>query len=132
MTNGDRAANGLPPLVMDAGLNSPAHRANILGDYRSVGIGVDVRSDGTMFVTLDFLKTSAAVVAVAPACTSSNPPAVPSPNRASGYYVLGNDGGIFSYNAPFRGSVPGTGSTEPAALAASRSRLRWSTRSRPR
>ncbi|GAC1593752.1 MAG: hypothetical protein NVS3B21_15100 [Acidimicrobiales bacterium] len=170
LTNADRAANGLAPLVLDARLtpiargwsdqlmaagalshnpglanalpsdwltygenvgmgqnpagletafmNSPAHRANIMGDYRSVGIGVDIRSDGTMFVTLDFLKSSSAAVASAPACTSSNPPAAPSPNGARGYYVLGNDGGIFSYNAPFRGSVPGTGSTEPAALMA--------------
>ena len=170
LTNADRAANGLAPLVLDAGLttiarswtdqlmatgtlshdlnlpnllpagwltygenvgmgsspsaletafmNSPAHRANIMGDYREVGIGVDVRSDGTMFVTLDFLKPSTATAAAAPACTSTNPPAAPSAAGASGYYVLGNDGGIFSYNAPFRGSVPGLGVSEPAALMA--------------
>jgi hypothetical protein len=117
LTYGENVGMGSSPATLEtAFMNSPAHRANILGDYRQVGIGVDVRSDGTMFVTLDFMKTSGAVQAAA--CTSSNPPAAPSTTAARGYYVLGNDGGIFSYNAPFRGSVPGVGATEAAALMA--------------
>jgi len=102
--------------------NSSEHRANILGNYDVVGVGVDIRSDGMMFVTVDFLKWQASAsgpTAVASSCTSSNPPATPSAQGASGYYVLGSDGGIFSYgSAPFHGSVPGTGATAQAILMA--------------
>ena len=39
----------------------------------------------------------------------SNPKAVPSSLSARGYWVLGRDGGVFSFNAPFYGSLPGLG-----------------------
>jgi FG-GAP-like repeat len=39
----------------------------------------------------------------------SNPPATPSAASAKGYWFLGKDGGIFSFNAPFHGSLPGLG-----------------------
>ena len=39
-----------------------------------------------------------------------NPKAKPSKSSGAGYYVLGNDGGIFTFgSAPFAGSVPGLG-----------------------
>lgn len=40
----------------NAFMNSPGHRANILGDYNYVGIGVSNESDGTMWVTVVFMK----------------------------------------------------------------------------
>src|SRR5581483_7376187 len=83
------------PSIETAFMNSPEHRANILGDYNTVGIGVDVTPAGEMFVTVDFLKVPNAVAAAAaPTCTNSNPPSAPSASAARGYYVLGNDGGI--------------------------------------
>jgi hypothetical protein len=39
----------------------------------------------------------------------TNPPAVPSNASAKGYWFLGKDGGIFSFDAPFHGSLPGLG-----------------------
>jgi len=39
-------------------MNSPSHRANILGDYNRVGVGVRVAADGTMWVTVNFAKAS--------------------------------------------------------------------------
>jgi len=95
-------------------MNSPEHRANILGDYETVGVGIDVRIDGTLFITVDFLKGGRA----AASCTSTNPPDAPSPAAARGYYVLGSDGGIFAYGAPFLGSVPGDGVRARAVLMA--------------
>jgi hypothetical protein len=38
-----------------------------------------------------------------------NPAASPSPSSAKGYWFLGRDGGIFSFDAPFHGSLPGLG-----------------------
>lgn len=99
-------------------MNSPEHRANILGQFTLVGVGTSVRpSDGTIFVTVDLMATAPA--AQTASCTDSNPPDTPSAAAASGYYVLGNDGGVFSYgNAPFRGSVPGLGIHATAVLMA--------------
>ena len=110
-------------------MNSPEHRANILGDYDRVGIGVDTRADGRIYVTVDFLQDGASprpappapplVAEAAVTCASSNPPRGPTAAAALGYYVLGSDGGIFSYAAaPFMGSVPGIGVHAQAVLMA--------------
>lgn len=45
-----------PEVLMSMFMNSPEHRANILGDYNRIGVGVSLRGDGTEFVTLDFEK----------------------------------------------------------------------------
>jgi hypothetical protein len=37
-------------------MNSPGHRANIMGDYNRVGIGVVRDGTGTIWVTLDFMN----------------------------------------------------------------------------
>ncbi|MDP9442208.1 MAG: CAP domain-containing protein, partial [Actinomycetota bacterium] len=38
-------------------MNSPAHRANVLGDFNQVGVGVDGDVTGRMWVTVNFLKS---------------------------------------------------------------------------
>ena len=43
--------------IMDALMNSPAHRANILGDYDRIGVGI-VMVGATYYVTQVFWKTS--------------------------------------------------------------------------
>ncbi|WP_344130057.1 CAP domain-containing protein [Luedemannella flava] len=41
--------------VVDAWMNSPSHRRNILNcEFRSLGVGVAVAGDGTLFWTQDF------------------------------------------------------------------------------
>lgn len=37
-------------------LDSPGHRANILGDYNYAGIGTDTSSSGVLYVTVVFMK----------------------------------------------------------------------------
>ena len=109
--------------INTAWVNSPGHYANLVGNYNFVGVGVSTRSDGTQFVTVDYELSPVALVpvatvsgpravaaAAAPAtpCTTSNPPAAPNPTAASGYLVMGADGGMFAYGrAPFAGSLPG-------------------------
>ncbi|MFI5040522.1 MAG: CAP domain-containing protein [Acidimicrobiales bacterium] len=95
------------PSIEQTFMNSPVHRDNILGDYTSVGVGVDVGSDGALWVTVDFMKSPRGPVIAS--CSNSNPVAAPNPAAASGYYVLGSDGGVFSYGASFFGSVPQLG-----------------------
>ena len=96
---------------------SPDHRANILGAYSLVGVGVDVTGDGIIWVTVDFVALGPGAVTVS--CTDSNPAPEPSHAAASGYYVLGTDGGVFSYgSAVFHGSVPGLGVRANAILMA--------------
>jgi hypothetical protein len=45
---------------------------------------------------------------------STNPPAAPSALSGKGYWVLGRDGGVFSFDANFYGSLPGIGVRTPA------------------
>jgi hypothetical protein len=37
-------------------LDSPGHKANILGDYNYVGIGTDTSDNGVLYVTVVFMK----------------------------------------------------------------------------
>jgi hypothetical protein len=63
----------------DAFMNSPGHRANVLGDYNYVGIGV-VHAGGYTWVTEVFLKAPGgkpALQAVVPAPPPPPPPPVP-------------------------------------------------------
>jgi uncharacterized protein YkwD len=58
-----------PSILHTAFMSSPSHKANILGDYDRVGVGTDRASDGTMFVTVLFMKS-----APAPATTTTTAP----------------------------------------------------------
>ena len=42
--------------LQNAFMNSAPHRANILGDYNRVGVGAAFDGNGTLWVTLDFIK----------------------------------------------------------------------------
>ena len=109
-------------------MNSPGHRANVLGDFNQVGIGVDYDSRGRMWVTIDFIKSNVVVAQVmasssqpssstaAPVCGAS-PSGSQTRNGATGYHVLGADGGVFSYgNAANKGSIPQLGLRVDAVL----------------
>lgn len=58
--------------LQNAFMNSPGHRANVLGDYNRVGIGVVRDGTGTIWVTLDFVKGPA--LAVQPQVAPPPPP----------------------------------------------------------
>lgn len=45
-------------------MQSPEHRANILGHYNYVGIGTSIQPDGTIWVTVDFLRSPANLATV--------------------------------------------------------------------
>ncbi len=45
-------------VLHSAFMSSSGHRANILGDYTHIGVGIDLAADGTMFVTVVFMKAS--------------------------------------------------------------------------
>jgi uncharacterized protein YkwD len=47
---------GDPYSLHGAFMNSPGHRANVLGDYNRVGIGSTRDPSGRLWVTLDFIK----------------------------------------------------------------------------
>lgn len=40
--------------VMDAWMNSPGHKRNILGDFTQVGVGIAPAADGTLYWCVDF------------------------------------------------------------------------------
>ena len=62
--------------LAQAFMNSPEHKANILNPaYSSVGVGVVVTADGTVYVTEDFMGTANPAPAPAPVHTTSPVPA---------------------------------------------------------
>jgi phenylpropionate dioxygenase-like ring-hydroxylating dioxygenase large terminal subunit len=42
--------------VHEAFMRSTSHRANVLGEFDRVGVGIDRNSDGTIFVTVVFMR----------------------------------------------------------------------------
>jgi hypothetical protein len=76
-------------------MNSPGHRANVLGDFHSVGIGVTTDAKGTMWVTLDFIKSrlgnTLAAASAAPAAL------VDGTGVGSGYWMVGTDGVVYAF-----------------------------------
>jgi hypothetical protein len=72
---------GVGPTVGDlhaAFMNSSGHRANILGDWDSVGVGVTPTDKGYMFVTVVFMKAAESQPAPAPA-PAPEPAPTPAP-----------------------------------------------------
>ncbi|HEX7168045.1 MAG TPA: CAP domain-containing protein [Acidimicrobiales bacterium] len=108
-------------------MESTGHRANILGDFNQIGVGVDRDAQGRMWVTVDFIKSSIVRTDVVTVSTGTaagggcgpnqNPPQPATKTGATGYYVLGSDGAIFAYgNAPYKGGVPQLGLRIDAVL----------------
>ena len=48
--------DGTVDRLHQAFMDSPPHRANVLGDFNQVGVGVRVAEEGTLWVTFNFLK----------------------------------------------------------------------------
>src|SRR5207244_2769948 len=118
--------------IQNAFINSPPHRANILGDYNRVGIGVVRDSNNTIWVTLDFVK-GPDIAASDPTPTPPAPPEPQSspiqspattnwPNGRSDIFQRGNDGALWakSYTngqwSPWY-TLGGTLASEPTASA---------------
>ncbi len=59
-------------IIHQAFMNSAGHRANILGDFNYVGVGADWSGDGTLYVTVIFMKKDAPPPA--PTTTTAPPP----------------------------------------------------------
>jgi hypothetical protein len=72
-----------PSLLHQAFLNSPSHRANILGDYDLVGVGVDRAPDGTMFVTVVFMMSAAPPTTTTTAPPTTTPPVTAAPTTTT-------------------------------------------------
>jgi uncharacterized protein YkwD len=73
--------------LQTAFMNSPGHRANVLGDYNRVGIGVVRDAHGTIWVTLDFVNGPDLGDVVA---QSVPPPPPPPPPRPTPTWFLRN------------------------------------------
>ena len=63
-----------PEILHQAFMASPSHKANILGDYDRVGVGVGRSGDGTMFVTVLFMKNATVPVTTTTTTTAAPPP----------------------------------------------------------
>ncbi len=68
-----------PSILHTAFLSSPSHKANILGDYDRVGVGTDRAPDGTMFVTVLFMKSAPAATTT----TAAPPPTTAPPSTTT-------------------------------------------------
>ena len=77
---------GSPSVLHQAFMNSPSHRANILGDYNYVGIGTGTK-DGTLYVTVVFMakgtSTTTTTTTTAPTTTTAAPTNPTSPPSTS-------------------------------------------------
>ena len=91
-------------------MNSAGHRANILGDFHHVGIGVDRDARGRVWVTVDFMKSRSPEL-----FSSSSPSSSPgqiSGGGGTGYWMVGTDGAVYAFGgAPHLGNA-GTSSAE--------------------
>ncbi|MET0566557.1 MAG: CAP domain-containing protein [Acidimicrobiia bacterium] len=77
---GENVGRGQSPSSLhQAFMNSSGHAANILGDYNYVGVGTDTDSDGTLYVTVVFMKMGE----TAPPTTEAPPPPPDSPDTTA-------------------------------------------------
>lgn len=95
---GENVGKGPSPSVLHrAFMESPSHKANILGNFDKVGVGVGHDADGKLYVTVIFMKSTnapaptttttapATTTTVAPATTTTTvaPAGQPAPQPAS-------------------------------------------------
>ena len=91
-------------------MNSPGHRANVLGDFHSVGIGVTTDGRGTMWVTLNFIKSRLGhTLAIASAGAGG---VVDGSGTGSGYWMVGSDGVVYAFGGARRFGDAPTSSAE--------------------
>lgn len=84
---GENVGRGQAPSSLhQAFMNSSGHAANILGDYNYVGVGTGTSSDGTLYVTVVFMKkgeTAPPTTAAPPATEAPAPPPPPGDSPAT-------------------------------------------------
>ena len=85
---GENVGKGPNPSVLHrAFMESPSHKANVLGDYDRVGVGVGVDADGKLYVTVIFMKSANApattTTTIAPATTTTTTPATTTTTTAA-------------------------------------------------
>lgn len=72
-------------------MDSPGHRANVLGDHDFVGVGVRLGDDGGMWVTVNFMKAPAA--AHTPMAPSGEPQIAEAVRVSRGVFASAGAGG---------------------------------------
>ena len=98
-------------------MSSPGHKANVLGDYNRLGVGVVTEADGTIWVTFNFLKGTGISGPTGLAAATPPPPATP---PKGDFWLAGADGNIFPFgNAPRFGSMAGRRLSAPIVGMAS-------------
>lgn len=114
------------PTVVDAFMNSAPHRANLLGAFQELGVGV-VRSGSRVWVTQVF-RTPVTVAAATPTCPLPDPAAgaLAVQVRRAGYWYLrdslssGPAEGCFPFgdagDVPVTGDWDGNGSKTPGVF----------------
>ena len=86
-------------------MDSPGHKANVLGDYNRLGVGVVTEPDGTIWVTFNFLKGPG--ITGPTGLAAATPAPAPTPPKGD-FWLAGADGSVFSFgNARFFGSMAG-------------------------
>ena len=77
---GENVGRGQSPSSLHtAFMNSSGHAANILGDYNYVGVGTDTSSDGSLYVTVVFMKKGETAPPTTEATPTTEAPAPPPP-----------------------------------------------------
>ena len=102
----------------DAFMASSGHRANILGDFNYVGVGVVKESDTKIWVTVVFMRGPAGLVTPAEEPPAEEPPAEESPAEESPAEAPPTDGEATTRRAsePVGGAPPDTAvAAEPPA-----------------
>jgi Cysteine-rich secretory protein family len=97
---GENVGRGQSPSSLHkAFMNSSGHAANILGDYNYVGVGTDTSSDGTLYVTVVFMKKGETAPPTTEAPPSTETPAPP-PDSPATTAPPSDDGGDPAAPAP--------------------------------
>ena len=103
---GENVGRGQSPSSLHrAFMDSSGHAANILGDYNYVGVGTDTSSDGSLYVTVVFMKEGE----TAPPTTEAPPPPADSPATTA---PPSDEGGEPASPAPTT-TTPSTTTTAP-------------------
>ncbi len=107
-----------PSVLHTAFMNSPSHRANVLGDFNYVGIGAETAPDGKLYVTFMFMKKAVATTTTtAPPTTTTTAPPLPAPVTATTTTTLPPAPVAVPSVAPAPAPVPVTAATTESTPA---------------